>query len=51
MINFPLNSMRLNKLTESYVVSNEKIVKQIGKSLPIGSEQGMLKTFDSFKLL
>ena len=48
--NFPLNSMRLKKLTESYVVSNKKIVNQIGKSLPISSEQGMLKTFNSFKL-
>jgi len=47
--NFQLNSIILKKLTESYVVSNTKIIKQIGKPLPVSSEKGMLKTFDSFK--
>lgn len=47
--NFQLNSIRLKKLTESYVVSNTKIIKQIGKPLPVSSEKGMLKTFNSFK--
>jgi nucleoside-diphosphate-sugar epimerase len=45
----PLNSDRLQKLTENYVVSNQKIVAAIGKPLPIGSKEGLLKTFDSFK--
>lgn len=45
----PLNSERLQKLTESYVVSNHKIVKAIGKSLPISAEDGLMKTFNSFK--
>ncbi|WP_035668002.1 NAD-dependent epimerase/dehydratase family protein [Flavobacterium sp. 83] len=45
----PLNSERLQKLTENYVVSNEKIVAAIGKPLPIQSKEGLLKTFQSFK--
>lgn len=45
----PLNSERLKKITESYIVSNKKIVKAIGKNLPITSEEGLLNTFKSFK--
>lgn len=45
----PLNSERLQKLTENYVVSNHKILKAIEKSLPIKAEEGLLKTFRSFK--
>lgn len=45
----PLNSERLQKLTENYIVSNEKIIKAIGKSLPISGETGLMKTFESFK--
>jgi nucleoside-diphosphate-sugar epimerase len=44
----PLNSQRLEKLTENFVVSNEKIVKAIGKSLPVSTEDGLMKTFKSF---
>ena len=46
----PLNTERLDKLTENFVVSNEKIVKVIGKSLPVSVEDGLIKTFNSFKL-
>ncbi|UKJ08259.1 NAD-dependent epimerase/dehydratase family protein [Solitalea lacus] len=45
----PLNSERLQKLTENYIVSNDKIVKAIGKSLPISSEEGLRRTFISFR--
>lgn len=45
----PLNSERLQKLTEDYVVSNAKILSVIGKSLPLNSRKGLLKTFESFK--
>ena len=45
----PLNSERLKKLTESYVVSNEKLKKYIAKELPLTSKQGLIKTFKSFK--
>ena len=44
----PLNSERLQKLTESYVVSNQKIVNAIGKTLPISSVDGLRLTFKSF---
>ena len=47
-LHLPLNSERLQKLTENYVVSNEKIVKAIGKSLPVSTEQGLMMTFKSF---
>ena len=47
-INLPLNSESLKKLTESYIVCNKKIIQAIGKKLPIRSEDGMLKTFESY---
>jgi nucleoside-diphosphate-sugar epimerase len=49
-LHLPLNSERLQKLTENYVVSNQKIVTAIGKPLPIQSKEGLLKTFQSFKI-
>lgn len=39
---------RLQKLTESYVVSNHKIKSAIGKDLPVSAKDGLLKTFKSF---
>lgn len=48
ILHLPLNSERLQKLTESYVVSNDKIVKAIGKPLPFSAEEGLKKTFQSF---
>lgn len=48
-LKLPLNSERLQKLTESYVVSNEKIVGAIGCRLPISTKDGLMKTFISFK--
>jgi nucleoside-diphosphate-sugar epimerase len=48
-LHLPLNRERLQKLTENYVVSNEKIVTAMGKSLPIKSKEGLLQTFESFK--
>jgi len=44
----PLTTERLQKLTESYVVSNKKIKFAIGKNLPVSSKDGLLKTFNSF---
>ncbi|GEC73202.1 Nucleoside-diphosphate-sugar epimerase [Flavobacterium flevense] len=49
VLKLPLNSERLQKLTESYMVSNQKIVAAIGKPLPIDAKAGLLKTFESFK--
>jgi len=48
IIKLPLNSERLQKLTEDYIVSNTKIKIAINKELPISSQKGLLKTFDSF---
>lgn len=48
-LHLPLNSERLQKLTENYVVSNQKIVSAIAKTLPSNSKAGLLKTFQSFK--
>jgi nucleoside-diphosphate-sugar epimerase len=44
----PLNEERLQKLTESYVVSNKKLLLALGKPLPISSKEGLMKTFRSF---
>jgi nucleoside-diphosphate-sugar epimerase len=47
-LKLPLNTERLQKLTESYVVSNSKIKAAISKPLPISSKEGLIKTFKSF---
>ena len=44
----PLNTDRLSKLTETYIVSNYKIKKAIDKPLPITTKEGLMKTFNSF---
>jgi len=49
MIRLPLNSERLKKLTESYVVSNEKIKKALKTDrLPVSSTEGLSRTIKSF---
>ncbi|NCC74166.1 MAG: NAD-dependent epimerase/dehydratase family protein [Sphingobacteriia bacterium] len=49
VLRLPLNSERLKKLTESYVVSNEKIksVLKIDK-MPVSATNGMMETLRSF---
>lgn len=47
-LKLPLNSERLQKLTESYVVSNAKIKSALGRSLPVSSKDGLMRTFQSF---
>jgi len=45
----PLNKERLRKLTENYVVSNEKIKRALGiEKMPFSAQEGMRKTLDSF---
>jgi nucleoside-diphosphate-sugar epimerase len=44
----PITIERLQKLTESYVVSNKKINSAIGKKMPISARDGLLKTFNTF---
>jgi nucleoside-diphosphate-sugar epimerase len=45
---FPLNSERLDKLTNSYVVSNKKITRKLSNPLPENSKSGLLKIFKTF---
>ena len=48
-IKLPLNSERLKKLTESYVVSNQKIKNALNiDQLPLTAEKGLEKTIKSF---
>ncbi len=47
-LKLPLNSERLQKLSESFVVSNAKIKDALGKQLPVSSKNGLMKTFQSF---
>ena len=44
----PLNSERLAKLTQNYIVSNQKLLNAIGKELPLNAIDGMKKTLRSF---
>jgi hypothetical protein len=48
VLSLPLTTERLQKLTESYVVSNQKIKSTINKDLPVTAKDGLLKTFNSF---
>jgi len=48
LLHLPLTTERLQKLTESYVVSNQKIKIAIGKDFPVSAKAGLLKTFQSF---
>jgi len=48
-LSLPLNTERLQKLTETYIVSNNKIINAINKPLPISAKDGLIKTFNSFK--
>lgn len=47
-LKLPLNTDRLQKLTESYMVSNKKILMALGKKFPVSSKEGLIKTFQSF---
>ncbi len=48
-LSLPLNSDSLQKLTANYVVSNEKIKSAIHKKLPVSTEEGLIRTFESFR--
>jgi len=48
VLHLQINSERLQKLTENYIVSNHKIIKAIGKELPVSTKEGLIKTFQSF---
>lgn len=49
LLHLPLNSERLQKLTENYVSSNVKIKKALGiDQLPVRAKDGLTKTIKSF---
>lgn len=49
ILHLPLNSERLQKLTESYIVSNKKIKRALGiEKMPVNAEDGLKKTVNSF---
>lgn len=50
LLHLPLNTERLRKLTENYVVSNTKIKKALGiERMPVRAIDGLKKTFKSFQ--
>lgn len=50
VLHLPLNTFRLTKLTENYVVSNAKIKRALGiDSMPVDARDGLTKTIKSFQ--
>lgn len=49
LLHLPLNTERLRKLTENYVVSNKKIKSALGiERMPVRAADGIMKTIKSF---
>lgn len=49
VLHLPLNSQRMQKLTENYVVSNAKIKAALGmKEMPVRAKDGLRETIKSF---
>ena len=49
ILHLPLNTFRLDKLTENYVVSNAKIKKALDiKTMPVDPTDGLTLTIKSF---
>lgn len=50
LLHLPLNPDRLQKLTENYVSSNEKIKKALGiEKMPVDAREGLRRTLESFR--
>lgn len=49
LLRLPLNSSRLQKLTESYVVDNQKIKSALQLELPVKARSGIRQTIQSFE--
>lgn len=50
ILHLPLNTFRLDKLTENYVVSNSKLKKALGiVQMPVRACDGLIKTIRSFQ--
>lgn len=51
VLHLPLNKERLRKLTENYIVSNQKIKKALSiDKLPTEAREGLMKTLKSFNV-
>ncbi len=49
VLHLPLNTFRLDKFTENYVVSNEKIKRALNiERMPVEARDGLTKTIQSF---
>jgi nucleoside-diphosphate-sugar epimerase len=49
VLHLPLNTERLRKLTDNYVVSNRKIKQALGiDNMPVTAKEGFIKTIKSF---
>ena len=49
VLHLPLNTQRMQKLTENYVVSNAKIKAALGmKEMPVRAKDGLRETIKSF---
>lgn len=50
ILHLPFNTKRLTKLTENFIVSNEKIKSALGIStLPVSAKEGLSRTINSFR--
>tara|TARA_R110002074_G_scaffold254292_2_gene426319 strand:+ start:910 stop:1824 length:915 start_codon:yes stop_codon:yes gene_type:complete len=45
----PMDTHRLDKMVENFVVSNEKIRKEVKGKLPLKTKEGLVKTIKSFQ--
>lgn len=50
VLHLPLNKERLQKLTDNFIVSNQKIKRALDiESMPVSSKEGLKRTLGSFK--
>ena len=50
ILHLPLNTFRLDKLTENYVVSNDRIKRALNiERMPVDAHEGLTKTIKSFQ--
>jgi nucleoside-diphosphate-sugar epimerase len=49
ILNLPFNNNKLQKLTETLLVDNSKIINAIDKKLPVDIRDGLKKTISTFK--
>ncbi|HZW39130.1 MAG TPA: NAD-dependent epimerase/dehydratase family protein [Ignavibacteriaceae bacterium] len=50
LLHLPLNSEKLQKLTENYLVSNKKLTTALGVDLPVQAHEGLKSTLNHIRL-